>query len=283
MLFAVARWVAKLKFLVGNTESIFLSLSLGCIHTASVCCRRVLALSLPLSTQHHSHSCRFAGTKRSSRLPLGCSRYRGPAVVLRVLLWLHIVHLLASHFAPLSFPARENARNLHACIHIRTPVCTALLHRLFFCPRLLCVRPCYRSRWTCAWKMLMRVSWLTKPDRAACFSFSPLHTHARTHAHTHARAHTHAHTHTHSSSHFAVFVPFSLHAFLSIKPGNPSSMLTPSSTLSTHTTDEMQSAKQRQAELDVLAADLPDTEPHRTLCLVNNCKGLLLTISHLLQ
>ena len=60
-------------------------------------------------------------------------------------------------------------------------------------------------------------------------------------------------------------------------------MLTPSSTLSTHTTDEMQSAKQRQAELDVLAADLPDTEPHRTLCLVNNCKGLLLTISHLLQ
>ena len=176
-----------------------------------------------------------------------------------------------------------HARNLHACIHIRTPVCTALLHRLFFCPRLLCVRPCYRSRWTCAWKMLMRVSWLTKPDRAACFSFSPLHTHARTHAHTHARAHTHAHTHTHSSSHFAVFVPFSLHAFLSIKPGNPSSMLTPSSTLSTHTTDEMQSAKQRQAELDVLAADLPDTEPHRTLCLINNCKGLLLTISHLLQ
>ena len=113
LLFAVARWVAKLKFLVGNTESIFLSLSLGCIHTASVCCRRVLALSLPLSTQHHSHSCRFAGTKRSSRLPLGCSRYRGPAVVLRVLLWLHIVHLLASHFAPLSFPARENAR-MHA-------------------------------------------------------------------------------------------------------------------------------------------------------------------------
>ena len=198
LLFAVARWVAKLKFLVGNTESIFLSLSLGCIHTASVCCRRVLALSLPLSTQHHSHSCRFAGTKRSSRLPLGCSRYRGPAVVLRVLLWLHIVHLLASHFAPLSFPARENARNLHACIHIRTPVCTALLHRLFFCPRLLCVRPCYRSRWTCAWKMLMRVSWLTKLDRAACFSFSPLHTHARTHAHTRAHTHTHTHAHTHT-------------------------------------------------------------------------------------